>query len=189
MENWIPETSRPGDSVRRWRSWRRDRITARSTLRWSARLPAEGRNEGDVREPDSGRLRRASGQCGTRREAPARACAVRGDSGRDLHRRCRTGRPSPGATRPCDREACEGELMAQPASVRQEILSGVRTLASASAYALLIVTFAFQVARVDGRSMEPTLNDHDRLIISGLTYRWGDPRPGDIVMLYYPRNP
>jgi signal peptidase I len=79
--------------------------------------------------------------------------------------------------------------MTQRASVRQEILSRVRTLASGSACALLIVTFVFQVARVDGLSMEPTLKDHDRLIVNRLTYRWGDPRPGDIVMLYYPRNP
>jgi signal peptidase I len=51
--------------------------------------------------------------------------------------------------------------VAQPPSVRREILSG----------ALLIVTFVFQVARVDGLSMEPTLKGHDRLIVNRLTYR------------------
>jgi signal peptidase I len=74
-------------------------------------------------------------------------------------------------------------------SIWREVLSGVQTLASGGAYALLIVTFVFQVARVDGLSMEPTLKDHDRLIVNRLTYRWGDPRPGDIVILYYPRDP
>jgi signal peptidase I len=70
-----------------------------------------------------------------------------------------------------------------------EILSGVQTLFSAAVYATLIVTFCFQVARVDGLSMAPTLQDHDRLIVNKLVYELGEPRPGDIVMLYYPLNP
>jgi signal peptidase I len=71
----------------------------------------------------------------------------------------------------------------------REIVSGVQTLVSAAVYATLIVTFGFQVARVDGLSMAPTLEDHDRLIVNKLVYEIGDPRPGDIVMLYYPLNP
>jgi signal peptidase I len=72
---------------------------------------------------------------------------------------------------------------------RNEMVSGIRTLFSAAVYATLIVTFGFQVARVDGRSMAPTLEDHDRLIVNKLVYELGEPRPGDIVMLYYPVNP
>jgi signal peptidase I len=71
----------------------------------------------------------------------------------------------------------------------REIVSGAQTLMSAAVYATLIVTFGFQVARVDGLSMAPTLEDHDRLIVNKLVYEIGDPRPGDIVMLYYPVNP
>jgi signal peptidase I len=71
----------------------------------------------------------------------------------------------------------------------REILSGVQTLLSAAVYATLIVTFGFQVARVDGLSMAPTLEDHDRLIVNKLVYELSEPRPGDIVMLYYPLNP
>jgi signal peptidase I len=71
----------------------------------------------------------------------------------------------------------------------REITTGVQTLFSAAVYATLIVTFGFQVARVDGLSMAPTLEDHDRLIVNKLVYELGDPRPGDIVMLYYPLNP
>jgi signal peptidase I len=70
-----------------------------------------------------------------------------------------------------------------------EIMSGLQTLVSAAVYATLIVTFVVQVARVDGLSMAPTLEDHDRLIVNKLVYELGDPRPGDIVMLYYPLNP
>ena len=70
-----------------------------------------------------------------------------------------------------------------------EIMAGLQTLVSAAVYATLIVTFGVQVARVDGLSMAPTLEDHDRLIVNKLVYELGDPRPGDIVMLYYPLNP
>jgi signal peptidase I len=73
--------------------------------------------------------------------------------------------------------------------IGSEILAGIRTLFSAAVYATLIVTFGFQVARVDGLSMAPTLEDHDRLIVNKLVYELGEPRPGDIVMLYYPLNP
>jgi signal peptidase I len=70
-----------------------------------------------------------------------------------------------------------------------ELVSALQTLVSAAVYATLIVTFGFQVARVDGQSMAPTLEDHDRLIVNKLVYEVGDPRPGDIAMLYYPVNP
>ena len=72
---------------------------------------------------------------------------------------------------------------------KDEIIAWCRTLISAAVYATLIVTFGFQVARVEGLSMAPTLADQDRLIVNKLAYRLGPPRRGDIVMLYYPANP
>ena len=67
----------------------------------------------------------------------------------------------------------------------------VKTLTSAAIYATVIVTFGFQVARVDGQSMAPTLADQDRLIVNKLDYHLPHhaPRVGDIVMLLYPRTP
>ena len=75
------------------------------------------------------------------------------------------------------------------ARAQEEIVAWVKTLASAAVYAVLIVTFGFQVARVEGQSMAPTLEDQDRLIVNKFAYRIGEPRRGDIVMLYYPLNP
>jgi signal peptidase I len=72
---------------------------------------------------------------------------------------------------------------------RDELIAWFKTLASAAVYATLIVTFGFQVARVEGLSMAPTLADQDRLIVNKFAYRIGAPRRGDIVMLYYPLNP
>ena len=75
------------------------------------------------------------------------------------------------------------------AQIKEEVTAWVKTLVSAAVYAVLIVTFGFQVARVEGHSMAPTLEDQDRLIVNKLAYRIGEPRRGDIVMLYYPLNP
>jgi signal peptidase I len=72
---------------------------------------------------------------------------------------------------------------------RDEFVAWVKTFASAAVYATLIVTFGFQVARVEGQSMAPTLADQDRLIVNKLAYRLSVPQRGDIVMLYYPINP
>jgi signal peptidase I len=73
--------------------------------------------------------------------------------------------------------------------VVEEAVAWLKTLASAAVYATLIVTFGFQVARVEGQSMAPTLADQDRLIVNKFAYRVGEPHIGDIVMLYYPLNP
>src|SRR5215470_6412859 len=70
-----------------------------------------------------------------------------------------------------------------PADVDSIWVRGGREIVAA------VKTLVFQVARVDGLSMAPTLEDHDRLIVNKLVYEIGDPRPGDIVMLYYPLNP
>ena len=72
----------------------------------------------------------------------------------------------------------------------RDLVSGFQTLVSAAVYATLIVTFGFQVARVDGLSMAPTLENQDRLIVNKAAYRFfEEPQIGDIVMLYYPLNP
>jgi signal peptidase I len=75
--------------------------------------------------------------------------------------------------------------------VVDEFVAWLKTLASAAVYATLIVTFGFQVARVEGQSMAPTLQNQDRLIVNKFAYltHIGEPQVEDIVMLYYPNNP
>lgn len=86
-----------------------------------------------------------------------------------------------------------GEAEAQHSSRLRRISGAVvlwgRTLTSAAVYATLIVTFGFQVARVEGRSMEPTLHDQDRLVVNKLAYQLHNPEVGDVVMLLHPGNP
>jgi signal peptidase I len=55
-------------------------------------------------------------------------------------------------------------------------------LASVVVYATFLGTFGLQVTRVDGLSMAPTLEDHDRLIVNKLVYQLESPQPGDIVI-------
>ena len=77
------------------------------------------------------------------------------------------------------------------ARITEEVVAWLKTLAAAGVYATLIVTFGFQVARVEGQSMAPTLLDHDRVIVNKAAYLpWiGEAQIGDIVMLYYPNKP
>src|SRR4051812_11347623 len=93
-----------------------------------------------------------------------------------------------GAAQPDARLAIDGGALRMERVV-EELVAWLKTLASAAVYATLIVTFGFQVARVEGLSMAPTLADQDRLIVNKLAYRIGEPHIGDIVMLYYPLNP
>lgn len=73
--------------------------------------------------------------------------------------------------------------------IRAELVAWLKTLTSAAVYATLIVTFGAQVARVQGRSMEPTLEDQDRLVVNKLAYRLNDPQVGDVVMHLNPTDP
>jgi signal peptidase I len=103
--------------------------------------------------------------------------------------------PAPHATLeplpPTVRGLHEAQVPETPLATRiaDELIAWLKTLASAAVYATLIVTFGFQVARVEGQSMAPTLQDQDRLIVNKLAYRIGEPQIGDIVMLYYPNDP
>ena len=86
-------------------------------------------------------------------------------------------------------EAADGASLSS--RLIDEFVAWLKTLASAAVYATLIVTFGFQVARVEGQSMAPTLQDQDRLIVNKFVYltHIGEPQVGDIVMLYYPNDP
>jgi len=83
----------------------------------------------------------------------------------------------------------EGDWSRPLARIGEELVAWMKTVVSAAVYATLIVTFGFQVARVEGQSMIPTLQDQDRLIVNKAVYRIHPPQVGDVVMLYYPEDP
>lgn len=65
-------------------------------------------------------------------------------------------------------------------SVGKEIFEWFYTIAIALIIAFVIKAFLFDVVRVDGSSMFPTLENNDRLIVTKLGY---EPHQGDIVIL------
>lgn len=65
-------------------------------------------------------------------------------------------------------------------SVGREIFEWVYTIAIAIVIAFAIKTFLFDIVRVDGSSMFPTLVNNDRLIVTKLGY---EPKQGDIIIL------
>ena len=71
-------------------------------------------------------------------------------------------------------------LMLPTAAFWHEILEWVVTLAVAFAVAFVIKCFVFDIVKVDGSSMVPTLHDNDRLIVTKLGYK---PKQGDIIIL------
>jgi signal peptidase I len=50
-------------------------------------------------------------------------------------------------------------------------------------------TWAFSVARIEGRAMSPTLDDQDRLIVNHSVYFVSEPSLGDIAMIRWPVDP
>jgi signal peptidase I len=65
----------------------------------------------------------------------------------------------------------------------------VRDLLVSVAASVLIITFLYQPVRVEGTSMLPRLEDHDRLFINKFVYRITAIERGDIVVFHYPRDP
>ena len=68
-------------------------------------------------------------------------------------------------------------------SVMKEIFEWVQAIVIAVVLALVIRSFIFTVVRVDGQSMEPTLQNNDRMIVWRLGY---EPKTGDIVVFNPP---
>jgi signal peptidase I len=57
------------------------------------------------------------------------------------------------------------------------------------AASVLIIMFLYQPVRVEGTSMLPRLEDHDRLFINKFVYHFTSIHRGDVVVFHYPRDP
>jgi signal peptidase I len=65
----------------------------------------------------------------------------------------------------------------------------VRDLLISAGISILIITFLYQPVRVEGTSMLPRLEDHDRLFINKFVYHIESIQRGDVVVFHYPRDP
>ncbi len=53
----------------------------------------------------------------------------------------------------------------------------------------LLVVSCYQPVQVSGQSMQPSLGNHERLLINRFLYRLAPIRRGDVVVFYFPLNP
>ncbi len=65
----------------------------------------------------------------------------------------------------------------------------LRDLVFSAAVSVLIILFLYQPVRVEGTSMLPRLEDHDRLFINKFVYHITSIERGDVVVFHYPRDP
>lgn len=64
----------------------------------------------------------------------------------------------------------------------------VEAVVIAVVLALFIITFIAQSFLVQGSSMEPSLHHGQRLLVDKLTYRFAEPKRGDVVVFRYPAD-
>lgn len=69
-----------------------------------------------------------------------------------------------------------------PNSFCSSVLEWVETIVMAIVLVAVVFTFAARIITVDGRSMEPTYYDGDRVLVSGFA---GDVEQGDIVIVVH----
>jgi signal peptidase I len=65
----------------------------------------------------------------------------------------------------------------------------IESLAIAVLLAVVIRLFILEPFYIPSGSMEPNLQENDRIIVSKLNYHFQEPERGDIVVFKYPRDP
>jgi signal peptidase I len=76
-----------------------------------------------------------------------------------------------------------------PPKARHTIRDYADAGAIASVVALILITFVFQVSRVEGDSMLPTLEDGQYTVVNKLIYRLHPPQRGDVIVFRAPDEP
>lgn len=75
----------------------------------------------------------------------------------------------------------------------KKLLSFIWEIAKIVIIALIIVVpiryFLFQPFFVKGQSMEPNFENGDYLIVDEISYRFGEPQRGEVVVFKYPNDP
>ena len=77
------------------------------------------------------------------------------------------------------KDALENPPAEQSSKVKTEIYDWLTCIVSAFLFCVLVYVFAVRIIGVDGQSMEPTLHNLDRVIVSNLFYK---PTAGDVVV-------
>src|SRR5947209_18017880 len=75
-----------------------------------------------------------------------------------------------------------------PERPRRILYSWVRDLFFSIVVSLFIILFVYQPVKVEGGSMEPGLEDQERIFINKLAYRLEAIERGDVIVFRYPRD-
>ena len=81
------------------------------------------------------------------------------------------------------------DLTSAPVSKANGVGLWVRDIVVSAAISVFIITFLYQPVRVEGTSMLPRLENHDRLFINKFVYHIESIHRGDVVVFHYPRDP
>lgn len=83
-----------------------------------------------------------------------------------------------------------GTLMGeQKSSIWSTIVDIIETVVVAAAIFVVVYLFLLQPHQVKGASMEPNFHDLEYILTDKITYRFSEPRRGDIIIFKAPPNP
>lgn len=71
----------------------------------------------------------------------------------------------------------------------RELRGWVKDVLLAAVIAVLMVVFLYQPVRVEGTSMQPQLDNEERIFVNKFVYRFEGVERGDVVVFYYPQDP
>ncbi len=71
----------------------------------------------------------------------------------------------------------------------REVRQWLRDVVVAVLVAVFVIVFLYQPVKVEGTSMQPGLQNHDRLFVNKFVYDFGKIHRGDIVVFRYPLDP
>lgn len=77
----------------------------------------------------------------------------------------------------------------RPGLSLREVRGWIRDIFFAALTAVLIVIFVVQPVKVEGTSMEPRLEDQERIFVNKFVYHFSEINRGDIVVFWYPKDP
>ncbi len=97
--------------------------------------------------------------------------------------------PSPGTEMALAPAAAEPVQAASPARLWRAVWEFLHDLSVAVLFCFFLITFVAQAFRVQGTSMEPLLDDGERIVVNKFIYRFRPIERGDVVVFWWPRDP
>ena len=77
----------------------------------------------------------------------------------------------------------------KPNRIMQEMKEWSRSLLWGAIFVYFFTGYVFKAYKVEGRSMQPLLQNGERIFVNRLIYRIDDIKRGDIVVFYHPAEP